>query len=158
MTDAARPVLSLFDRLIDDAPDMAVEEQEDDDAAFRRLKLGMRRDLEGLLNGKRPYQKWLGSRPGLADTVLGFGLADLSTEDFSSPAVRERLRRMIAQGIRTHEPRLRRVEVEVDGAPTSAGVRFRISAVMTLDMLEEAVIYDARLRPSDRAIDVNLAR
>jgi type VI secretion system protein ImpF len=90
--------------------------------------------------------------------VLGFGLADLSTEDFSSEAVRERLRRMIAQGIRTHEPRLRRVEVEVDGAPTSAGVRFRISAVMVLDMIEEAVVYDARLRPSDRAIDVNLAR
>ena len=157
MADSARPLLSLFDRLIDDAPDQTHEESEDDDAVFRRLKIGMRRDLEGLLNSKRPHSRWLGGQ-GLTDTVLGFGLPDLSTEDFSSPGARERIRRMIAQCIRTHEPRLKRVEVEVDGAPTSAGVRFRILAVMTVDMIEEAVVYDARLRPSDRAIDVALGR
>jgi len=89
---------------------------------------------------------------------MGYGLPDLSTDDFGTPAVRERIRRLIMQTIRQHEPRLRRVEVETDGGPTSTGVRFRISAVMMIDETEEAVTYDARLRPSDRDFAVRLAR
>ena len=149
--------LSLFDRLLDDAPDEAYEHAEDEESAFARVKLGLRRDLEGLLNGKRPHSPWM-KLADVADTVVGFGLPDLSTEDFGTAAVRERIRRLIATCIRTYEPRLGKVEVEVDGAPTSTGVRFRISAVLRLAEYEEPVIYDARLRPSDRAIAVNLSR
>jgi type VI secretion system protein ImpF len=150
--------LSLFDRLIDDAPDETHEPADDEDSAFAKLKQGLRRDLEGLLNAKRPHAAWLTRSPEVADTVIGFGLPDLSTEDFGTAAVRERIRRMIATCIRTYEPRLAGVEVDVEGAPTSTGVRFRISAVLRVAGLEEAVTYDARLRPSDRAIAVNLAR
>ncbi|WP_156678762.1 type VI secretion system baseplate subunit TssE [Sphingomonas profundi] len=152
------PLLSALDRLLDDAPDERFEVPDDEDAALRRLKQGLRRDLEGLLNGRRPFSPWLGRMPGLADSVIGFGLPDLSTEDFGTPAVRERIRRMIATCIRTYETRLSRVEVELDaGGPTSTGIRFRITAAMLVDQVEEPVIYDARLRPTDRAI-VNLAR
>jgi type VI secretion system protein ImpF len=150
--------LSLFDRLIDDAPDDRQEASESPDAAFERLKLGLRRDLEGLLNAKRPFSPWLTRTPEIADTVVGFGLPDLSTEDFGTASARERIRRMIATCIRTYEPRLTRVEVDVDGAPTSTGVRFRINAVLRVEEFEEQVVYDARLRPSDRGIAVNLAR
>jgi type VI secretion system protein ImpF len=150
--------LSLFDRLIDDAPDELQDASESSEAAFERLKLGLRRDLEGLLNGKRPHSAWLTRTADIADTVVGFGLPDLSTEDFGTASARERIRRMIATCIRTYEPRLTRVEVDVDGAPTSTGVRFRISAVLRVEEYEEQVTYDARLRPSDRGIAVNLAR
>lgn len=149
--------LSLFDRLIDDAPDDPHDAPLSEDAAFERLKLGLRRDLEGLLNAKRPHAAWLARNPDLDGTVIGFGLPDLSTEDFGTASARERIRRMIATCIRTYEPRLDRVEVDVDGAPTSTGVRFRISALLRIQNYEEQVTYDARLRPSDRAIAVNLA-
>ncbi len=153
------PLLSSLDRLLDDAPDEAHERAEDEDAAIHRLKNGLRRDLEGLLNGRRPFSGWLNRLPELGESVLGFGLPDLSTEDFGTPAVRERIRRMIATCIRTHETRLTRVEVELDAAgPTSTGIRFRITAAMLVDQTEEPVIYDARLRPTDRAIAVHLAR
>lgn len=148
--------LSLIDRLLDDAPDAALDDQESDALRFERFKLGLRRDLEGLLNSKKPHAAWLGRVEGIGDTIVGFGLTDLSTEDFGTPAVRERIRRMIATCIRTYETRLEKVEVEVDGAPTSAGVGFRITAVVRLAAFEEAVTYDARLRPSDRAIAVAL--
>lgn len=154
----AVPTLSLLDRLIDDAPDDRHEPADDEDSAFAKLKLGLRRDLEGLLNAKRPHAAWLGRTPEISDTVIGFGLPDLSTEDFGTGMVRERIRRMITTCIRTYEPRLANVEVEVEGAPTSSGVRFRITAVLRFEEAEEAVTYDARLRPSDRAIAVNLAR
>lgn len=151
-----RVPLSFLDRLIDDAPDTAHEAIESDDARFERIKLGMRRDLEALLNSKQPYTAW-GRNEGLTTTITGFGLPDISTEDFGTAAVRERIKRLIATTIRTHETRLHGVEVDVDGAPTSAGVRFRISGVIHLADAAEAVVYDARLRPSDRVIAVDLA-
>jgi type VI secretion system protein ImpF len=151
-----RVPLSFLDRLIDDAPDTAHEAIESNDARFDRIKLGMRRDLEGLLNSKQPYAAW-GRDDALGRTITGFGLPDISTEDFGTAAVRERIKRLIAVTIRTHETRLHGVEVDVDGAPTSAGVRFRISGVIQLSDAAEAVVYDARLRPSDRVIAVDLA-
>ena len=151
-----RVPLSFLDRLIDDAPDAAHEAIESDHARFERIKLGMRRDLEGLLNSKQPYTAW-GRDEGLIRTITGFGLPDISTEDFGTAAVRERIKRLIATTICTHETRLHGVEVDVDGAPTSAGVRFRISGVIHLAGVAEAVVYDARLRPNDRVIAVDLA-
>ena len=149
-------VLSLLDRLIDEAPDDA-SERIDEAMSERLLKQGIRRDLEGLLNAKKPHAGWA-DKPEVAGTVLAFGVPDLSTDDFASPIVRERIRRLIVSTIRTHEPRLRRVEVEGDTGPTSTGIRFRISAVMMVDRSEEAVVYDARLRPNDREFAVQLAR
>jgi type VI secretion system protein ImpF len=148
---------SLLDRLIDDEPDTIVDPADDEEDLIRRMKLGLRRDLEGLLNSRRPYSRWLGMG-ALEATIVGFGLPDLSTEDFASESARERIRRLIVQAIRTFEPRLRKVEVESDGGPTAAGVRFRINAVLVIDRDEEQVIYDARLRPADREFAVRLAR
>lgn len=148
--------LSLFDRLLDDNPDLAHEPIESPDRVFARYKIGLRRDLEGLLNSKRPFSGWLTGNAEISDTIIGFGLPDLSTEDFGTPAVRERIRRMIAACIRTYETRLSRVEVDVDGGPTSTGVRFRITAMLCVADMEEAVTYDARVRPTDRAIAVEL--
>lgn len=149
--------MSLLDRLIDDTPEQMVEPILGEAATLDRIKQGLRRDLEGLLNSKRPYSAWLSGDPTLVGTIVDFGLPDLSTEDFGTPAVRERIRRMIAAAIKAHEPRLKRVEVDTDGGPTATGVRFRINAVLTLSNNAEEVTYEAQLRPNDRAIDVELA-
>jgi len=154
----AHPPLSLFDRLIDEEPDNPHDSDRSEEAVLEQIKLGLRRDLEGLLNAKRPYRRWLGRHDEVAKSVVGFGLPDLSTEDFGTAAVRERIRRLIAQTIRSYEPRLRNVEVEADGAPRSTGIRFRISAVLAIETWREPVNYDARLRPSDRDFAVSLAR
>lgn len=148
---------SLLDRLIDDSPDLASEPLINEADSFEGMKAGLRRDLEGLLNARRPFSTWLANAPDLAGTVVDFGLPDLSTEDFGTEVVRERIRRMIANCIRAHEPRLSKVEVEKDGGPSVTGVHFRISAVIRFSGYDTEVIYDARLRPTDRAIDVALA-
>ena len=148
--------LSLIDRLLDDEPDSRIDPAETEDRLIDRYKLGLRRDLEGLLNSRRPELAGVVDGDPLAKTILTFGLPDISTEDFATPVVRERVRRMIADTIRTHEPRLTEVEVEVDGAPTSRGIRFRIHAVLSLARMREEVVYDASVRPSDRAIAVEL--
>ncbi|CAN5267799.1 type VI secretion system baseplate subunit TssE [soil metagenome] len=148
---------SLLDRLIDESPELVTEPIASEDAAFDTFKTGLRRDLEGLLNARKPFCSWLARANDLEGTILDFGLPDLSTEDFGAPAARERIRRLIAHCIRTHEPRLSKVEVESDGGPTTTGVRFRISAMIRFASYDAEVVYDARLRPNDRAIDVALA-
>lgn len=147
---------SMLDRLIDDDPDRAVEGAESDEAALAHYKLGLRRDLEGLLNSKRPLLAALREDEALGRTILAFGLPDISTEDFSAAGARDRIRRMVVDCIRDHEPRLSSVEVDVDSAPTSRGIRFRITAVLTLTRTRETVVYDASVRPNDRAIAVEL--
>lgn len=148
---------SLIDRLLDDEPDRAIELAESDERALARCKLGLRRDLEGLLNSKRPLLAAVDAQEGMDKTVVAFGLKDISTEDFSAAGARDRVRRMVAQCIRDHEPRLSNIEVEVDDGPTSRGIRFRITAVLTVARSSESVVYDASVRPSDRAIAIELS-
>lgn len=147
---------SLIDRLIDDDPHGAADVQETEESAIARYKVSLRRDLEALLNTKRPWLPAMDRYPGLDRTMLGYGVPDLSTEDMSVPAVRERTRRAIAQVIREHEPRLSQIDIEMDDGPTSKGMRLRISAVLSVVQSEEMVVYEANVRPGDRTIEVNL--
>lgn len=147
---------SLIDRLLDDEPDRVVDPVESEDAALGRYKHNLRRDLEALLNSKRPMLAAVDGDDGLARTIVGFGIRDISTEDFSTTAARDRARRLVAQCIREHETRLSDVEVEADGAPTSRGIRFRITATLRLTRNRDTVVYDASVRPTDRAIAVVL--
>ncbi|SFF95179.1 type VI secretion system protein ImpF [Novosphingobium sp. CF614] len=148
---------SLIDRLIDDDPQAAADPQETEDEAVTRYKIALRRDLESLLNTKRPYLPLVDRYEGLDRTILGYGIPDLSTEDMSVPVVRDRTRRVIAQVIREHEPRLSDIEIELDEGPTSRGMRLRISAVLNVVRSEETVVYEASVRPGDRTIEVNLS-
>jgi type VI secretion system protein ImpF len=141
---------SLLDRLLDDEPDTAVDPPSNEYADFEVMRLGLRRDLEALLNTRRPYPAWI---KGLEDSVVGFGLPDVTAEDFSSSAARARIARAIAQCIRRFEPRLLDVEVECDpNASPGSGLRFRIRARLRGE--GAPVEYGARLRPIDRNIQI----
>lgn len=147
---------SLLDRLIDDEPERAIEPAESDTQALERYKIGLRRDLEALLNAKRPDLLAFETYPEIEQTVAGFGIADISTEDLATTGARDRVRRMVAQAIRTHETRLTEVDVDIDEGPTSTGIRLRISAQLTLTRGRDTVVYEANVRPGDRAIAVSL--
>lgn len=153
----ARFTHSLLDRLIDDAPEHAIEPAESEEAALARYKYSLRRDLEALLNAKRPLLAAIDADEALGRTIVGYGIRDMSTDDFSTATTRERARRMVAQCIREHEPRLTDVDVESDTAPTSRGIRFRITATLKLTRNRDTVVYDANVRPTDRAIAVELS-
>lgn len=148
---------SLIDRLIDDDPQGSADAHESEEDAVARYKVALRRDLESLLNTRRPWLPVVGRYPGLDRTMIGYGIPDLSTEDMSVPAVRERVRRTIAQVIREHEPRLSEIDIEMDDGPTSRGMRLRISAVLNITQSEETVVYEASVRPGDRTIEVALS-
>lgn len=147
---------SLLDRLIDEEPERAVEPAESEEVALERYKYALRRDLEALLNAKRPLIDMIDADDMLGKSIIGFGIRDMSTDDFSTSAARERARRTVAQCIREHETRLTDVDVEADTAPTSRGIRFRITATLKLSRNRDTIVFDAKVRPTDRAIAVEL--
>lgn len=141
---------SLLDRLLDDEPDRADDAQPNEYADFQAMRLGLRRDLEALLNARRPYSPWVAA---VEENVAGFGLPDVTVEDFSSASSRQRIARAMAQCIRRFEPRLAAIEVEVDSsASPGSGLKFRIRAELRGD--GGPVEYGARLRPVDRSIQI----
>lgn len=141
---------SLLDRLLDDEPDRADDPPGNEYADYQAMRLGLRRDLEALLNARRPYAWWV---HGVEDSVAGFGLPDVTAEDFSAPSTRNRIARAMAQCIRRFEPRLAAVEVECDPAASpGSGLRFRIRAELAGE--GGPVEYGARLKPIDRSIQI----
>jgi len=147
---------SLLDRLIDLEPEHVVEGAVDEEEALTEYKVHLLRDLEHLLNTTQPIFVSHGDHDAMADNIVGYGLADMATEDFSSDAVRDRLRRIVAETIKRHEPRLHDVSVQADESPTSKGITFRIMAVLSISRDEEIVVYDANVRPSDKTIELDL--
>ena len=146
---------SLLDRLFDDAPDQTDDLADDAYRAGASTQQSLKRDLEALLNTRRPYTAWADQVGG---SVASFGLPDITTEDFSSPTSRAAIARNIAQCVQRFEPRLSKVEVEFDpfGSVVS-GVRFRIRAILKDSDEKRPVEYGARLRPLDRNIIVDSA-
>ena len=121
-----RPALpSLIDRLSrasggDPAP-IAIEE----------IRAGVIRDLEWLLNSRRVP----GDLPSpLEESLLAFGLPDLSAARLDEPRTRTGVRDAILDAIRRFEPRLTDVRVEVEeSVRPDRRVRFRIEGILRVE-------------------------
>lgn len=146
---------SILDRLIDLEPRTRSESA---DRAARHLvdiKKALRRDLEWLLNTKRPPIPAL-ARPGpLADSVLGYGIPDLSALSLANLHDRERLRRMLQEAVARFEPRLTGVSVTlVEGRRDERSLHFRIDGLLDIEPHPEVVSFDSAIQLHTRAIEV----
>lgn len=121
----ARVRAGLFDRLTDDRP--SVDEIRpfstlDRDGLVRSLE----RELQRLLNTRCPFsQDELQSR---SRTTIDYGIPDFGSFQEANPDDRKRLADAIRDAVRSFEPRLEAVQVEVEpypGRPHSAFVRVR---------------------------------
>lgn len=143
---------SLIDRLFNDAPGEARDTMPRGAAAEPLARRALRRDLEHLLNAHRPYPDWAEQ---VEESAIAFGLPDITTEDFSSEDVRQRVANHIGQCLRHHEPRLEGVRVLFDhGAEPGEDVRFVIEARLRGDEAEQLMSFGARLMPVDRTITI----
>ncbi len=159
-TDAPLPLASVLDRLLDDAPGERVDQPERPGQALRILKESVRRDLEHLLNTRRPL---VSIPPGLKHverSLVRYGIPDFAgvREDVQSDI--RNLARQIEKAIRDFEPRL--TEVRVDPVETAQGIdrnlRFQIRATLRVTPIEDAVAYQSLIEPSTGIIRVGSAR
>ncbi|KMJ49743.1 type VI secretion protein [Vogesella sp. EB] len=146
---------SVLDRLLDDQPDLShgSEQLLFELPQFRR---SLARDLEALLNTRIMAQPELYAAHPLADdSMLQFGIPDLSGISLLNPDDRELLREQLRRAIEVHEPRLSRVRVNLD-APRELErhLRFRVDAVLKVHPHRPPVSFDATLQLSSNVYKV----
>ena len=138
--------LSVLDRLIDEEPKKTMEAPLSRAQSLRRLKEALKRDLEWLLNTRRNPDLEEGVYKEAEQSVLGYGLPDLSAFGLSSVRDQQRLRRAIENAIAVFEPRLAGVRVRMEAVSNvSRGIRFHIQGLLLVDPNPEPVVFDTVL-------------
>ena len=136
---------SLIDRLIDLEPrnrDVRPEQAK----SLRQLKAGLRRDLEWLLNARRPPVDLPAGSDELERSVYYYGLPDISNLAFSSHEDQRLLTRVIETAIAAFEPRLAGVRVSLQPVNHQIQVmRFQIEGLFKVDPAPERVTFDTTL-------------
>lgn len=136
--------LPLIDRLHDEAPERGADTERYSRETLEVLRLSVRRDVEMLLNARRP---WRSLPPALAELTvspLGFGIPDCAGARFSDKRERERLRAEIEQTLRRFEPRFAQVSVQLrdPGNPLEPTLRLHIDALLHAEPAPEPVAFD----------------
>jgi type VI secretion system protein ImpF len=137
---------SLLDRLIDDEPHNRNEAASSRSQSLKELKDSVRRDLEWLLNSRRPPVEPPSTAKQLAGSVYCYGLPDTTGISLSSPEDRTRMTRLVEDAVAAFEPRLMNVTVTM--APVEPGTKvlhFQIAALLRLDPSPARVHFDTRL-------------
>ncbi|HKD07251.1 MAG TPA: type VI secretion system baseplate subunit TssE [Bryobacteraceae bacterium] len=149
--------LSLFDRLIDDQPDVKAEAPASAWEEARRIKESLRRDLSALLNTRRGEPEFDAEFVESRNSILTFGVSDFTARNLTSRPDQEGLRLSIERAIREFEPRLARVSVAVRNSDSAMPVLgFEISAVLRLDSGPEDVYFNAGLHRDTRRMNVQV--
>jgi type VI secretion system protein ImpF len=148
---------SVLDRLFDDAPMATQESPFEARFDLTQHKRAVARDLEALLNTRCPA---LGPEvparfPLAAESLLAYGIPDLSSLSLLNPAHRDLLRGQILETIERFEPRLAQVRVDLD-VPREFNrmLRFRVEAVLSVHPNRPPVVFDAVLKLSSNACQV----
>lgn len=156
-TKPDQPLMSsVLDRLIDERPDLSSEPAKQQHQVLEELCRSVRRDLENLLNTRWRAEGWPAELTELKQSLVGYGIPDISGEDLGSPSRRQRFLREIEQVIRRFEPRFQRVSVlAVENADAiDRTLRFRIDAVLHAFPVPHPIVFDSSLEPASRTFRV----
>lgn len=155
----SRARMPLLDRLLDEAPAERQDPPLSANQAHADLLRGVRRDLEALLNARRPWRSLPEGYESLARSPLGYGLSDFAAGAFNQPARRERLRAEVQDALATFERRLSDVRVELTTATlTDATLRLRIQARLNADPAPTPIGFDTVVHATTADIDIRPGR
>ena len=149
-------VPSVLDRLFDDAP---LEPQRDAAPGFglAAFKAALARDLEDLLNTRAiAFDDYAERYPLATNSVISYGLPDLSGLSLLNPEHQERLSGQLRRAITVHEPRLSRVRVllYMPSVRPERQLRFRVDAVLVVHPNKPPVTFNATLQLSSNVYTV----
>ena len=124
--------------------------------SIRYLRDSIKRNLEWLLNTRRPPIAGIEDYSLAKHTVLNYGLLDLSSLSTASSSDQRRLQAAIAEAVAHNEPRLRDVNVRLqEGDLTKKKLRFHIEARMEIKPMPEEIAFDTVLDRSTGEYEVN---
>jgi type VI secretion system protein ImpF len=124
---------------------------------LKQLRESVRRDLEILFNTRYRCISPPKGCPFLEESVVNFGLADLSTINLSSLDHRKRFCKDIEAAILRFEPRIKTVKVTSDQKFDAENpcIKFRVEAVLHTNPAPELIIFDSALDLITQSVDVS---
>lgn len=148
--------VSVFDRLIDLEPKIRAEAPPTRAQSMRDLKTSLRRDLEWLLNTRRPLDPPPPGAEQLTRSLYNYGLPDITSMSVSTPEDREKLVHIMETALAIFEPRLASAKVKFAGNTESKThmLRFVIEGLLRIDPAPEYVTFDTVLETVNGAYDV----
>lgn len=148
---------SIFDRLIDERPDLSVETEKDRGQVLRELRESVRRDLENLFNTRYRIFSPPTAMEELDDSLVNYGLPDLATVNLLDDEIKIDFCRQLEKSIKKFEPRFKSVKISTleNADELDRTIRFRIDAVLYADPAPEIIVFDSVLEPVTRFVDVN---
>src|SRR5262249_26747010 len=147
---------SVLDGLIDNEPDIRREAPRSRNQLLRDLKQTVRRDLENLLNTRIRCVPWAPEMKYLKQSLVNYGIPDLTGSSPVSPKEREEFRRTIEAVVKQYEVRLKKLRVRLIDATDSIDrtIRFHIDAVLQAEPAPEPISFDSTLRLATGAFEV----
>ena len=147
---------SVLDRLLDDHPREQAEAPLQQSYDVNRLKRSVARDLEALLNSRNvDLDEDIERYPRARQSVIDFGITDLSSLSLLDPGDRAYLRDKIRITVERHEPRLGKIRVSLDApAGNERMLRFRVDALLKVLPTRPPVSFDATLQLSSNSCQV----
>ncbi len=146
-----KPLLisTVLDRLIDEAPNKTREAPQSGYQQIEQLHVSVRRDLENLLNTRKSEFNWPEKWDELKQSILNYGVADMTGRDLGSTALQNKLCAELANTIEIFETRLSQVKVRLQetNIATDRILRIRIEAVLIANVTPEYIIFDSVLEP-----------
>jgi type VI secretion system protein ImpF len=114
--------------------------------SLRLFKDSLKRDLEWLLNTRRPPIENLRDYELASTSVLNYGLPDMSAMSVFSSEDQFTLLAALQECLRNYEPRISGLRVYLEGAEVgSRSIRFRIEGMLRIDHAPEEVNFDTVL-------------
>jgi type VI secretion system protein ImpF len=112
-------------------------------ASLRMYREGIKRDVEWLLNSRRPFVTEVDGYAQASLSVFNFGLPDLTQLRGHDPTA---VLMAIMQALRTYEPRIREPRVHLVRSDVLArSLRFHVDGVLAFEDGEEDISFDTVL-------------
>ena len=145
---------SLLDRLIDLDRESSVDPPSTWGQSVRQLKATLCRDLEWLLNTRKPLVEVPPGCDNLDASLLVYGISDISSLSRENLDQQAKLVKEVERAVSTFEPRLANVKVSIAAAEKAAGggpvreLRFVVEGMLRIDPEPEHVVFDTVLEVS----------
>jgi type VI secretion system protein ImpF len=122
--------------------------------SVRQLKATLCRDLEWLLNTRRPLIDLPQGSEQLESSLLVYGISDISSLSRENLEQQAKLVKEVERAVSTFEPRLANVKVSIAAAEAAAGggpireLHFVVEGLLRIDPEPEQVVFDTVLEVS----------
>lgn len=156
MSNQARLLPSLLDRLLDDCPYQSAEAAAQRTCSLAEYKASIVRDLEVLVNTRQSLvAEELDGFKQLGGSILEYGMPDFISRSVLDPHDRRLIQQQLERAISTGDRRFRRVQVQLLAQENGHRMlTFRVDAVLRLQDISRQVSFDAVLQVNTQAYKV----